>query len=76
MDEECVICGTLNTLAEIITIKKLKIKESITYLSRMVYCSECGTYSASGIHMHLNKIEMLMAQEKQKALSKQSQLID
>lgn len=72
MNEECAICETLNTLSEIITIKKLKTNETITYLTRMVHCSSCGTYSASGIHMHLNKIEMLIALEKQKALSKQS----
>lgn len=76
MDDECKICGTLNMMAEIINIKKLKTDESIKYLTRMVYCSACGTYSANSMHMHLNKLEMLMAQEKQKALSKQSQLID
>lgn len=72
MDEECVICGTLNTLAEIISIKKLKTDERVTYLTRMVHCSACGTYSASPIHLHLNKLEMLMALEKQKALAEQS----
>lgn len=72
MNEECVICGALNTLAEIISIKKLKTNERVTYLCRMVHCSACGTDSASGLHMHLNKLEMLMALKKQKALNEQS----
>lgn len=72
IDEECAICDTLNTLAEIISIKKLKTDERVTYLTRMVHCSACGTYSANGIHLHLNKLEMLMALERQKALHEQS----
>jgi len=72
MDEECTICGSLNTLAEIIHIKQLKTDKRVRYLFRMVHCSSCGTDSAGGLHLHLNKLEMLMALEKQKALSKQS----
>ena len=67
MNEECAICGAINTLAELINIKTLNDNKNITYITRMLHCTECKTYSASSMHMHLNKLEMLMALEKQKS---------
>ena len=72
MGKECGICEKTDCLAEIIKISTLGDEGSIKYLTRFVSCGECGAMYASGMHLHLNKIEMLIATEKQKALSKQS----
>lgn len=72
MEENCVICGAENCISEIIKISRLKTCDSIQYFTRFSHCSECGVDTANHIHMHLNKLEMLIALEKEKALQEQS----
>lgn len=72
MGEECGICEKKDCLAEIIKISTLSDHGSIKYLTRFVSCCECGSTYASGMHLYLNKLEMLTAIKKQKALSEQS----
>lgn len=71
MGDECGICEKKDCLAEIIKISTLKDDCSIKYLTRYTSCGECGAMYASGMHLHLNKLEMIMALEKQKALFKE-----
>lgn len=69
MSEDCVVCGGIDCIAELTKISTLDGFPEIEYLTHFIMCSECGTYHAGGIHLHLNKIEMMIALEKKKALT-------
>lgn len=65
-EERCAICDEISSPVEIIEFKKLKEDHTIEYITRSALCLVCGTYYACASHMHLNKIEMLIARKKQK----------
>jgi len=71
-EQRCDICDEVSSPVEIIEFRELKSSSNIEYIKRSALCLVCGTNYACASHMHLNKLEMLIAKKKEKALSKQS----
>ena len=72
IEERCAICDEVSSPVEIIQFNNLKENPDIEYMTRSALCLVCGTNYACASHMHLNKLEMLIARKKEKALLKQS----